>query len=218
MYTTKMYTTEKLGLALVDAALSEWERCIRDIEPNKPDDRDHIQRYFDDVHDGKGATWSWFLHPSGGRYVERAPDGSYQEWCGLFVAYCAQRLIGRHLERGRSVPVTIEPGIAYYVLPSTHRIASAAKWKQAQVPPPQRPAPHAAQPGDIFTVGRGSTGSHIGIVTDHPNNDGDFLTVEGNAHGVLGDFSFGEGVIRRSRHIKDVVQLIRLGPEHYIEV
>lgn len=211
------YTTEKLGLALVDAALSEWERCIRDIEPGQPDDRDHIERYFTDVARADGRTWQWFLDRYNGRYVERTPTGEYQQWCGLFVAYCAQN-VGVHLERRKSVPITIAPGIAYYVLPGTHRIASAAKWSDAQVPEPERPNPAEAQPGDIFTVGAGSTGSHIGIVTHHPDEHGEFLTVEGNARGVLGDFRIGEGVIRRTRHITEVVQLIRLSPDHYIEV
>lgn len=212
------YTTEKLGLALVDAALSEWERCIRDIEPGQPDNRDHIERYFTRVERADGATWQWFLDRYNGRYIERTPTGEYQQWCGLFVAYCAQNLVGDYLELGKSVPVTVAPGVAYYVLPGTHRIASAAKWRDAQVPQPNRPSSEEAQPGDIFTVGAGPTGSHIGIVTSHPDENGEFLSVEGNAKGVLGDFRVGEGVIRRSRHITDVVQLIRLGPDHYNEV
>lgn len=210
------YTPKQLGLALVRAALSEWKRPVRDIEPGKPDDRDHIERYFTEVALPDGRSWQWFLDRTGGTYTEKTLEG-YQEWCGLFVAWCAMHRIGDHLEPFRSVPVALAPGVGFFVLPGTARIASRGKWREAEVPEPLRPAPADMQPGDIFTVGHGSTESHIGIVADVLEH-GQFATVEGNAEGMLGTFRRGEGVIRRIRSQSDVVQLVRLGPDHYVEV
>jgi hypothetical protein len=215
------YTAEQLGNALADAALSEWSRPVRDIEPGTPDDREHIAKYFNEVRRADGRSWAWFLlarHPRGhAEYIEQTMRGEWEEWCGMFVAFCAQNLIGRHIAGRQCVNLTIAPGIAYYVLPSTARIASPAKWNEAGVDEPERPLIEDMQRGDIFTVGAGGIGSHIGIVDEPPDDEsGEFMTIEGNGRGLLGDGTRGEGVIRRGRNIREIKQLIRLCPEHYV--
>lgn len=212
------YTQRQLGEALVKAALSEWERPVLDIQEGKEDHRDHITRYFTEVTNENGGSWRWFLtarHPNNEpKYIEKTASGEYEEWCGLFVAFCVQNLIGYHIEDDKCVPLTIKPGIAYYVLPGTHRIYDSDKWKEAEVKEPMRPKPEQARPGDIFTVGDGPTGTHIGIVRTKPEN-GTFKTVEGNAYGTLGDGRYGEGVVTKECNVDDVKQLVRLDMDHY---
>ena len=68
-------------------------------------------------------------------------------------------------------------------------------------------------PGDIVVVyaaKRSKQGDHITICVEAPDTDGAFKTVEGNAHGTLGDGSHGEGVIRRDRTLDEVAHVYRL--------
>lgn len=72
--------------------------------------------------------------------------------------------------------------------------------------------PGEIQPGDIVVVktsGKKPWGDHIILAYTHANDVG-FGAIEGNAFGVRGDGSWGKGVIRRSRFLKDVRQVIRL--------
>ena len=68
-------------------------------------------------------------------------------------------------------------------------------------------------PGDIvvvYSAKRATQGDHITICVEPPNSGGDFKTIEGNAHGTLGDDSYGEGVIKRERNLNDVAHVYRL--------
>jgi len=74
-------------------------------------------------------------------------------------------------------------------------------------------------PGDIVVVYSGkhaTQGDHITICRGELV-DGVFETVEGNAHGVLGDDTRGEGVIIRSRSLDEVAHVYRLLSEDFDE-
>ena len=60
-------------------------------------------------------------------------------------------------------------------------------------------------------------GNHITLARTIPNKDGDFHTIEGNAHGVGPDQNWVEGVVKRTRNLKDVAHVYRLIDEDYDE-
>ena len=68
----------------------------------------------------------------------------------------------------------------------------------------------------VFTAKRSTKGDHITIATSSIEN-GEFTTVEGNAHGTLGDGSYGEGVIKHTRKAEQVAHVYRLLEEDFDE-
>ena len=60
-------------------------------------------------------------------------------------------------------------------------------------------------------------GNHITIARTSPDKDGDFHTTEGNAKGVGPDQQWREGVIKRTRNVKNVAHVYRLIDEDYDE-
>lgn len=105
-------------------------------------------------------------------------------WCGAFYAWCEGPALKRE--------------IRHKFLPSTYRL-----WEQ------YRGTDRAVdlddiQRGDLVVIGRGKGrrwGQHICRAIDV--SDTHVTTIEGNAHGVLGDGSWGEGVVRRKRAFRD---------------
>lgn len=138
-------------------------------------------------------------------------------WCGIFVAVSGLD-VGDHLVEGQCVAAHLDPGIAKFVLPSTQRLQSSAKWAAAGA---KKAALHDLRwenpdvylrPGVVATIAtreygdvRDRVGGHY-VIVEHVR-DGRVDTVEGNAFGELGDGSWGEGVVRRrgdkARHIED---------------
>ena len=61
----------------------------------------------------------------------------------------------------------------------------------------------------VKTSGKKAWGDHIVIATSGPSSSGQFSTIEGNAFGIRGDGTWGKGVVKRLRNLKDVRQIYR---------
>lgn len=63
----------------------------------------------------------------------------------------------------------------------------------------------------VYTSKRSAQGDHITLCIDASTIDQGYITtIEGNAHGELGDGEYGEGVIKRRREIKEIAHVYRL--------
>ena len=75
-------------------------------------------------------------------------------------------------------------------------------------------------PGDIVVVFAGKRsvqGDHITICSEAPDCDGNFRTIEGNAHGTAGDDTRAEGVVKNTRSLDQVAHVYRLLSEDFDE-
>ena len=131
----------------------------------------------------EGIGWAWEKpYTRNGQFA----------WCGAFAAWCW---------------TSVKLDIRKKIFPSCYRLYS--NWSQSS-----RHIEHDQMaPGDIVVVyaaKRSKQGDHITICVEAPDADGVFKTVEGNAHGTLGDGSHGEGVIRRDRTLDEVAHVYRL--------
>lgn len=103
-------------------------------------------------------------------------------WCGAFQAWA---------------DIELNQEIRRKVMPSTYRLYEFCVGTDREIPLDE------IQTGDIVIVGRKSGkrwGAHITrAVAVHEEY---VETIEGNAHGVLGDDSWGEGVVTRRRPFK----------------
>jgi hypothetical protein len=202
---------DELGQAAVLVAELEWEKVIRD-----PEDEDDIIRF----HNTSGADW--------------ATNDGYQEdtdfWCGVFVAHCYS-MAGSYLAELESVSyradldVELDKEIGSMMFPSTTRLAGRGpvSWEGLRdgegLPKPDIVDPKEVRPGDIPVVSTGRTnrvwGDHVTIARGE-SEKGRIPTYEGNAFGVLGNGSSGEGVIQGERRFEDVAVVYRLLPEHFV--
>jgi hypothetical protein len=161
----------------IEVALEEHSRCIRD-------DQSGARRIDTYIREGLGWTWTKRYRPQ--RF----------EWCGAAVAFW-------WLWAGLSHKVRRKH------LASCYRLW---RWSGKGKPNERRIAPEDLQPGDIAVVGpepaprdaprserkaRPKWGRHIVLV--HRVHEDHIDTVEGNAHGRLGDGTRGEGVVRCER-------------------
>lgn len=175
------------------------------------------------------------FHECGWTWIKEYKNNEKYAWCGIFAGVCAKR-VGDWLEVHRSnsaacVPVTTQFEIVNGIFPSTQRLASWQRWDAIG----PRPKVWSNQldgrledfliPGAIVTVAsrkygdrRDVVGGHI-VIVDQLNQDGTFDTIEGNAHGEFPDGSRGEGIIRRTRPLKDVKRVYLLTDDHldYLE-
>jgi len=207
------YQIEKLLLAWRFAALAEWGTHVTD-EPG------NVEHFFDAV--------GWNFHIKNGYQ-----NNEKFAWCGIFAGAMGLE-IGHYLEPGQCVPVFLDPDVAKFAFPSTRRLVSAGKWAAAGVSPPTilRPLKNhepglgflsldLLKPGMTCTVGNGKKhGTHIVIVDKINPESGTVDTIEGNAHGELGDGSWGEGVVRRrgehARPFEEFRRAILLDPiQHF---
>ena len=186
-----IYLIEKLLLAWRDAAAAEWGRVVRDFDPGQTATPEIIHGYF--------AANGWERW-NGSVYTEN----SRTQWCGQFAGAMGQR-VGMFIDPGVPVvhPVALDPDVAKFAFPSTRRLVSANKWAAAGVSPPTillngSLTIDKLRPGMTCTIGDGKPhGTHIVIVDKINPESGTVDTIEGNAHGELGDGSWGEGVVRR---------------------
>ena len=103
-------------------------------------------------------------------------------WCGAFPAYCDPDL---------------KYEIRHEVMPSTYRLREFCKGTPRDIPLDE------IQRGDLVVVGRKGGkrwGAHITRVLEVGETH--VKTIEGNAHGRLGNGTWGEGVITRRRPFK----------------
>lgn len=141
--------------------------------------RDPSPRIDEYIRGEKGLAW-----PTADATFRR-PDAPYErdgqfEWCGAFAAHCW--------------------GVAGVSRPLRYRhFASCNRLSRS---PLDRVPLAELRPGDVLVVGEPGGrpwGSHVTIVE---RVDGGLAhTIEGNARGLLGDGSIGEGVVRRTRPV-----------------
>ena len=122
-----------------------------------------------------GAGWSW-LKP----YIRDEQTA----WCGYFASWCGG-----------------VAGLKFFLrfkrLASTLRIYNHLRG-------PRGIFVYEVKPGDILvvtTTGAKKEGVHICVAVSEPDHAGLITTIEGNARGLLGDGTVGNGVIRRTRPI-----------------
>lgn len=228
----RKFTAAECREAMVKALEAEWKKVIRDrqwisrahiekmqalgvpqskLQSNTEGDTGHITRII--------RSCGWLASRV---YSEAKGDA----WCGFTVGHAGMHL-GEYLVPGACIDVSLKPKIAKYVLPSTVRLASRAKWLQAGfVKKPDTFAidPMDLQRGDIITVKtsgkRPRRGDHYEVVLGPPQEvDGVFRVpvIGGNGYGWLGNGKWGEGLYIRTsttpqlmRRLEDVRQICRL--------
>lgn len=146
--------------------------------------KDPSQRIDAYIKSNAGIGWTWEK-----AYVQ---NGQFA-WCGAFAAFCYTK---------------VNFNIRKKIFPSCYRMYS--NWGQTS----RKIATNKVQAGDIVIVwaGKHSTqGDHITLCVDADAiNLGYISTIEGNAHGTLGDESYGEGVIKRQRSVDEIAHVYRL--------
>jgi len=104
-------------------------------------------------------------------------------WCGAFAGWC---------------DIELNEQLRKKVMPSTYRLYEFCMGTEREIPLDE------IQRGDIVVVGKlggKRWGAHITRVL--AVHDEYVLAIEGNAHGVLGNGQWGEGVITRKRPFKE---------------
>ena len=165
---------------------AEWEKNV--TEPNGGGDWRQINLYIKSL-DGLGWTWE-------DDYVK---NGQFA-WCGAFASFVY----------GDEVKLNVRKN----TFPSCYRMSR--DWTNSS----RVQSKESILPGDIITVYTSddqspSYGNHIVIALSQPNDQGDFHTIEGNAHGVGPDQTWREGVSKRTRNLSSVARVYRLIDEDY---
>jgi hypothetical protein len=167
---------------------AEWDKNV--TEPEGGGDWKQINLYIKSL-DGLGWTWE-------DDYVK---NGQFA-WCGAFASFAY----------GDNVRLSVRKN----TFPSCYRMSR--DWTNSSRVQPK----DSILPGDIITVYTSddqspSYGNHIVIALSQPNDQGDFHTIEGNAHGVGPDQTWREGVSKRTRNLSSVARVYRLIDEDYNE-
>lgn len=164
---------------------SEWNRNV--TEPGEGGDSSRISYY---INSKNCLGWS---------NVEYEKNGDFA-WCGAFAAavYGVQVLYN----------------IRYKIFSSCYRFYD--NWKNTS----RYQQKENILPGDIVIVFTSDDrkpfwGNHITIARTSPDQNGDFHTTEGNAHGVNPEQKWVEGVVKRTRNIENVAHVYRLIDEDY---
>jgi hypothetical protein len=183
---------------LVRGAENLWARDIRDIQGAG------VNPQITDIFDATG--WGDWLRGPGGcpDGYERPPDPDY---CGLTWAYIAVH-VGRWMVPWTCLDFRIDQELCDHVLSSTYRLQARKKWRETSHSRPDRHEPGQIRPGDIVVVGDDKWyGDHIVMPVAPPTTEGTFKTVEGNARGRLPGGKEGKGVVKRQRHVDEVVRV-----------
>tara|TARA_R100001460_G_C3528764_1_gene173302 strand:- start:98 stop:793 length:696 start_codon:yes stop_codon:yes gene_type:complete len=167
-------------------AEKEWELNV--TEPNGGGNWQRINSYIKST-DGIGWTWE-------DDYVK---NGQFA-WCGAFAAYCFGDMVNLQVRKN--------------TFPSCYRMNR--DWSNSS----RVQTVDSILPGDIVVVYTSddhspSYGNHITLARTSPNDQGDFHTIEGNAHGVGPDQTWREGVCKRTRNLSKVARVYRLIDEDY---
>jgi hypothetical protein len=160
------------GELVLAAARDEWARNVR--EPSG--------RIDDYIRGPQGLGWGTADAINWTPDTPYTRDGMFQ-WCGAFAAFCWGA-------------AGLRPQIRNKSWASTVRLYDWGQGSDRYVS-----VPDDLRPGDVVVVsaGRKRQGEHICIV-DRVDLDAKLVhTIEGNARGVLGDGTVGEGVIKRTR-------------------
>ena len=164
-------------------------RATAEWEADVKDPSERVNLYIKTSH---GIGWSWEAD-----YVK---NGQFA-WCGAFAAWCHTR---------------VKSNIRKKIFPSCYRMYQA--WSQTS----RKIDPMKVQPGDIvivYAAKRSLQGDHITLCVDNSEfSSGGFITtIEGNAHGTFPNGSYGEGVIKRDRKLKEFAHVYRLIADDFDE-
>lgn len=202
-------TIEQIREAACQAALAHHALGIRDIQHGYAGDILEIERFFNIV------SWQWAIQKVGGTYRET----SLTMWCGIFQG-AMYSLVGDYIKDGVCLDVRLNPEVARRCFPSCPRLASAAQWKAAGVPPAKRIDPKDAIRGDIVILDTGRTdrpsGDHV-MMALAPAQGDTIHVIEGNAVGELGDdLGRGEGIVINHRPLDRCLHAYRLELHHFV--
>ena len=164
------------------------ERAEAEYDRVVKDPSDRINTY---IQSREGLGWSW--------EDDYTRNGQFA-WCGAFAAWCH---------------TAVKYDIRKKIFPSCYRMYS--NWGQTS----RKIESRKVQPGDIvvvYTSKRSMQGDHITLCVDSSTIDQGYITtIEGNAHGELGDGTNGEGVIKRQRTINEFAHVYRLLADDFDE-
>ena len=170
---------------VLERSENEFNRFV--TEPEYDGDYQRINAY---IQGEDGLGWSW--------ESDYTRNGQFA-WCGAFAAFCY---------------AAINATIRKQVFASCYRLS--ANWSGTK----RHRETSDILPGDIVVVFTSdkqspSYGNHITIALESPDENGDFKTVEGNAHGESCKETQVEGVIHRSRNTQNVAAVYRPLDEDY---
>lgn len=147
-------------------------------------------RIDDYVRSRDGIGWTW--------EKPYARNGQFA-WCGAFAAFCWS---------------SVRFSIRQKIFPSCYRLYS--RWLNTA----RYIETKQMLPGDIvvvYTSKRSVQGDHITLCLEAPDCEGNFKTIEGNAHGTAGDDTRAEGVVKNTRSLDQVAHVYRLLSEDFDE-
>jgi len=147
-----------------------------------------------DIHHEDGDHQSLFIRNEWGWAYTSDPS-----YCGHFVAVAA-RMAG------------VERDVAYFILPSTARLAGKVE-SANHLKPLADVKPEDIQEGDIVCVNPTNEkpyGTHIVLATSAPDERGYYSTIEGNSWGKRADGSNGKGVVKKYRRLTTTARAYRL--------
>jgi hypothetical protein len=178
---TNAYTQKHTTPALSPQTRQALDRAYAEWERVVIDPDSRVDTY---CKSREGSGWSW--------QADYSKNGQYA-WCGFFAAFCH---------------TAVKFPIRQKIFPSCYRLYK--NWSKTS-----RCIEHGkVQPGDIVVVyssKRALQGDHITLCIDNSTiNEGYITTIEGNAHGTLGDGEYGEGVIKRQRKFTEFAHVYRL--------
>lgn len=166
-------------------------RALAEFELNvtEPEYNGNYQRITTYINSMDGISWNEPEYTKNGEFA----------WCGAFAAFAF----------GSNVLFNIR----HKIFPSCYRMYS--NWYETK-----RRVDNILK-GDIVVVFTSSKrspawGNHITIALSNPDENGDFETIEGNAKGTGPNGDLIEGVIKRTRNLKNVAFIYRLSNEDYV--
>lgn len=164
-----------------DHARSAVKRAHEELDRVVHDPSSRIDTY---IKSTEGIAWTW---------EEPYTRNGQFAWCGAFAAYCH---------------TAVKRDIRKKIFPSCYRMFQ--NWSNTS----RKIQNEEVSRGDIvvvYTSKRSRQGDHITLCVDASTIDQGYITtIEGNAHGELGDGSRGEGVITRTRSLEEFAHVYRL--------
>lgn len=217
--TLRDYDIADLMTAWHAAAVDLFKSDVRDFHRGQKATPEKIARIF------AAVGWGFWI-PDG--YTER---GGRNAWCGHTQGYCGLR-VGDYLEGDRCVGISLNPEIARWVTPSTARLNSQRRWKQAGEDKPPHWRAEMDTLEDLENMWRGHPelatvaardygdarnqyGGHIVLISEIDWDAGEFYTIEGNAVGMFPDGTRGEGVVRCTRPLGDLARVYFLTTDDF---
>ena len=132
----------------------------------------------------EGINWTW--------EDEYIRNGQFA-WCGAFAAFCY---------------TAVKRDIRKKIFPSCYRMYSAWSATSRSI---ENKLVSAGDIVVVYTSKRSTQGDHITLCVDASTIAAGYITtIEGNAHGTLGNGDYGEGVITRERKIEEFAHVYRL--------